>query len=82
MGFFMYRILTAVLFLTFSQIGSTMDLNNLDPNLEMKTIIRTKLWYQGIDTAKRLNKPSRSEKDISTVASEELIVALDKLDSY
>lgn len=79
----MYKFLTAVFLLTITSLSFAMDITSLDPNIEMKQIVRTKLWYQGIE----ITRAEDSQEQIainnnSLKPSEELLVALDKLDKF
>lgn len=78
----MIKFLTAALIsLSFTSVWA-MDLNEIDPNYSVKNIIKSKLWYEGIEIkvdskfAKQIDND-----DITAQLPEELTVALDKLDS-
>ena len=76
----MIKFLTAVLItLSFSSAWA-MDINQIDPNYSVKNIIRSKMWYEGIESKTSDKAPQLSAKGLVEMP-EELSVALDKLDS-
>ncbi len=79
----MYKLLTAVVLLTVASVGHTMDISSFDPNIDMKQVIRSKLWYQGVEvSSSAISEQGSHGRTLPKNASEELIVALDKYEQF
>ena len=76
----MYKILTFGLLILSSQSSFAMDELSMAMDISMKSIVRTKLWYEGIDMEKSVQLKGKNRQSLPKEASEELIVALEKFE--
>lgn len=75
----MFKILTAgLIFISFSSVWA-MDGIDLNINLSVKNIVRSKLWYEGINI--KSQQPAKHSGLAEIQYPEELSVVLDKYDT-
>jgi len=77
----MLKFLTAVLVSLSFTSAWALDLNQVDPNYSVKNIIRSKLWYEGVEFKRQDIQDKQFQVDSFSQLPEEVTVALDKLDS-
>jgi hypothetical protein len=77
----MIKLLTAALITLSFSSAFAMDLNQFDPNYSVKNIIRSKMWYEGLEFKDRSKEVQQVSDQSVAELPEELTIALDKLDS-
>lgn len=73
----MFKVLTVGLILFSSLQVHAMDELNLALGVSMKTIVRSKLWYEGVDIKSHEILDSYNS-NLDSSASEELVIAVEK----
>ena len=76
----MYKFLTVGLLVLSSHSVFAMDEIAMALDISMKSIVRTKLWYEGIDPPKKAKSYSRKNADLPDGAAEELVIAIEKFE--
>ena len=76
----MFKILTVGLLFLTTTTAFAMDDLHLAMDISMKSIVRTKLWYEGVTVPQTANLGQNSRTKLPEGASEELIVAIEKFE--
>lgn len=76
----MFKILTVALLVLSSVSVQAMDGLDMALDISMKSIVRSKLWYEGVGLESQKALTNQKYETIPRSASEELIVAVEKFE--
>lgn len=76
----MFKVLTIGLLVLSSVSAQAMDGLDMAMDISMKSIVRSKIWYEGVDIEKNSTLTTEKVEKLPRQASEELIVAIDKFE--
>ena len=76
----MFKLLTVALLVLSSLTVNAMDGLDLALDISMKSIVRSKLWYEGVGPEAQSTHSAQSFEKLPKSASEELIVAVEKFE--